>query len=171
MKHLIITIFLLFTATNAVLAQDVDPCNVLSNVLQEADKACVEGKYMDALTWLEKLKNNPNMRDCSEMKKGIVDDKIQKIQKNLAENSDAETLFDIGNNYYMGKGVPQDYQQAMEWYRKAAVQGHAGAQHNLGYCYQYGQGVPKDISRAKEYYRKAVEQGSETAKENLERLK
>jgi len=34
--------------------------------------------------------------------------------------------------YDKGKGVPQDYKQAVEWYRKAADQGDARAQLNLG---------------------------------------
>ena len=36
----------------------------------------------------------------------------------------------------------------MKWYRKAAEQGHAGAQNNLGLMYANGQGVPQDFIRA-----------------------
>ena len=32
----------------------------------------------------------------------------------------------------------------MRWYRKAADQGHADAQHNLSVMYALGQGVPQD---------------------------
>jgi len=34
--------------------------------------------------------------------------------------------------YDKGEGVPQDYQQAVFWYRKAAEAGDTGAQSNLG---------------------------------------
>ena len=40
-----------------------------------------------------------------------------------------------GDKYYNGRGVPQDYAQALSWYRKAAEQGNAHAQNNLGLMY------------------------------------
>jgi TPR repeat protein len=43
--------------------------------------------------------------------------------------------------YESGKGVSQDYKQAVKWYRLAAGQGHAGAQNNLGVMYLKGLGV------------------------------
>ncbi len=36
----------------------------------------------------------------------------------------------------------------MKWYRKAAEQGRANAQHNLGVMYERGQGVPQDYAQA-----------------------
>jgi TPR repeat protein len=44
--------------------------------------------------------------------------------------------------------VPQDYAQAVAWYRKAADQGFAPAQYNLGLYYYDGQGVPQDYAEA-----------------------
>ena len=41
-----------------------------------------------------------------------------------------------------------DESQAVEWYKKAALQGHAQAQFNLGLMYESGAGVPKDGVRA-----------------------
>jgi TPR repeat protein len=46
--------------------------------------------------------------------------------------------------YYRGKGVRQDYAEAMWWYRLAAEKGDAEAQCNLGDMYYRGEGVPKD---------------------------
>ena len=65
------------------------------------------------------------------------------------------------------QGVPQDFEEAAEWYRKAAEQGDAQAQFNLGHCYERGQGVPQDFSEAVKWYRKAAEQGHTSAQENL----
>ena len=45
--------------------------------------------------------------------------------------------------YKSGQGVPQDYKEAVVWYRKAAEQGHAAAQNNLGTMYEHDQGVPQ----------------------------
>ena len=44
--------------------------------------------------------------------------------------------------YYQGQGVPQDYAEAVSWYRLAAEQGNATAQSNLGAMYDNGRGVP-----------------------------
>ena len=46
--------------------------------------------------------------------------------------------------YSNGLAVPQDYEQAVAWWRKAADQGDAGAQFNLGFLYAEGRGVPQD---------------------------
>ncbi|WP_304666925.1 tetratricopeptide repeat protein, partial [Neisseria bergeri] len=66
-----------------------------------------------------------------------------------------------------GQGVRQDYAQAVQWYRKAAEQGYAGAQVNLGLMYEQGQGVRQDYAQAVQWYRKAAEQGYAGAQVNL----
>jgi hypothetical protein len=40
----------------------------------------------------------------------------------LAEEGDAESQFRLGVMYETGQGVPQDYAEAVRWYRKAAQQ-------------------------------------------------
>ncbi len=67
--------------------------------------------------------------------------------------------FMLGLSYDLGQGVPQDHSQAAVWYRRAADQGKAYAQHNLGYAYGHGEGVPQDYAQAVAWYRKAAEQG------------
>jgi TPR repeat protein len=42
--------------------------------------------------------------------------------------------------------VPQDYAEAVKWYRKAADQGNAVAQYDLGVMYDKGQGVPQNFA-------------------------
>ena len=69
--------------------------------------------------------------------------------------------------YDNGQGVPQDYAEAMKWYRLAAEQGHAKAQHNLGIMYDNGNGVPQDYAEAVKWYRPAAEQGQVDAQNNL----
>ena len=48
-----------------------------------------------------------------------------------------------------------NYKKAIEWYEKAAEQGHADAQYNLGGI--YGQGVDVNYKKAM-VYEKAAEQ-------------
>ena len=40
-----------------------------------------------------------------------------------------------------GAGVPQNYAEALNWYRKAAEQGDAVAQHSLGEMYEWGRSI------------------------------
>ena len=61
--------------------------------------------------------------------------------------------------------MPQDYGQAVEWYRKAAEQGEVWAQTNLGWCYRNGQGVPQDYEQAVQWYKMAAAQGNNEAEE------
>jgi TPR repeat protein len=50
--------------------------------------------------------------------------------------------------YVDGKGVVQDYAEAVKWYRLAAAQGYADAQFNLGLMYGDGLGVLKNYKKA-----------------------
>jgi hypothetical protein len=50
--------------------------------------------------------------------------------------------------YAHGQGLPQDYNEAVLWYRKAAERGYPVAQNNLGVLYANGQGVPQDYVQA-----------------------
>ncbi len=66
-------------------------------------------------------------------------------------NADAEKL--IGVMYAMGLGVEQDYQRAFDWYLRAAMKGHPGAQTGVAWYYEVGIGVPApDLVRAYMWY-------------------
>ena len=69
--------------------------------------------------------------------------------------------------YSKGKGVPQDYAEAVKWLRKAADQGVADAQFNLGLLYLGGDGVNQNYAEAAKWCRKAAEQGDVDAQFNL----
>ena len=47
--------------------------------------------------------------------------------------------------YRKGDGVPQDNEEAVEWYRLAAEQRYAAGQVNLRVVYEHGLGVPQDF--------------------------
>lgn len=85
-----------------------------------------------------------------------------------AEPSDPWTQNNLGDLYYDGRGgFSVDYQQAAQWYRKAAEQGSIAGQCNLGFMYANGYGVTKDYQQAVYWYRKAAEQGSTDGQNNL----
>lgn len=82
-----------------------------------------------------------------------------------AGNPDAQHL--LGLMYYMGRGVPRDYKQALAWHRKAALQGKADAQYVVGAMYYTGNSVPQDQNTAVSWFRKAAEQGHAEAQHAL----
>ncbi len=60
-----------------------------------------------------------------------------------------------------------DHNEAARLYRRAAEQGHAGAQYMLGFMYANGEGVPQNYAEAEEWYWKAAEQGDANAQYEL----
>ena len=56
----------------------------------------------------------------------------------------AAAQHNLGFMYAKGRGVIEDADEAVRWYRLAAAQGVASTQHNLGVVYNNGDGVSKD---------------------------
>ncbi|MCB2014762.1 MAG: SPOR domain-containing protein [Sphingobium sp.] len=54
------------------------------------------------------------------------------IWKPLADAGDADALFNLGQAYKLGRGVPTDINRALDLYRKATEKGHAQAEDNYG---------------------------------------
>ncbi len=84
-----------------------------------------------------------------------------------AENGDAMAQHDLALAYLNGRGVPQNYQIAAEWFEKAAEAGLERAQFNLAVLHENALGVPEDIERAFKLYGAAAEQGFGPAQHNL----
>ena len=73
----------------------------------------------------------------------------------------------LGTMYNSGRGVTQNHQEAVKWYRLAADQGDALAQCNLAHMYKRGEGVTKNPTEAVKWYRLAADQGHADAQRNL----
>ena len=87
--------------------------------------------------------------------------------KALAEAGDAGAQASLGYLYYAGEGVPRDYERAVFWYGKAAVQGNRDAQYNLAVAYAFGEGVAPDLAEAALWYRRAAQQRHTLAQYSL----
>jgi TPR repeat protein len=72
-------------------------------------------------------------------------------------NADAEAQ--VGNCYFTGRGVGQDYRMAAKWYRRAADHNHYEAMKSLGYMLLNGLGVEKDMPAARYWTEKAAKEG------------
>ena len=73
----------------------------------------------------------------------------------------------LGWMHHEGKGVEQNYAEALNWYRKAADQGFVFAQNQLGWMHKNGQGVKQNYAEALTWYRKAAGRGHATSQNNL----
>lgn len=113
-----------------------------------------------------------------------------KLLEKTAKEGDVRAQFEIGNAYFKGNGVGQDYETAAEWYLKAMDQEHedakkmfyqfyskelekrakdgdAEAQFRIGNCYLLGGQVDRNIDKAAEWLLKSMLQGHEEAKEKF----
>jgi uncharacterized protein len=77
--------------------------------------------------------------------------------KSEAEHGNAGSQFWLGVAYESGKGVQQDYKEALRWLAKSAKQGNADAQNMMGVMFEDGEGVPINYARAARWYRAACE--------------
>ena len=89
-------------------------------------------------------------RDLMEAKK--YGEAMQQLQPAARSgNAEAEEL--IGVMYAMGLGVIRNDKRAFEWYLRAAMKGHPGAQSGVGWYYEVGRGMPAaDLVRAYMWY-------------------
>jgi uncharacterized protein len=76
-----------------------------------------------------------------------------------ASNGESDAQQNLGGLYEEGKGVVQDYSEALRFYRLAADAGNARAQYSLGTMYLSGSGVPKNDIEAEKWIRLAADQG------------
>lgn len=64
----------------------------------------------------------------------------------------------LGNAYFLGEGVEQDFQEAIKWWEKAAIKrpgkttGNTDALYHLGMAYKNGHGVNRDMEKAIQYF-------------------
>ena len=80
---------------------------------------------------------------------------------------DKKTIIDIGNCYFYGRGVKQNFEKAVELYQSAVNNLDAEAMNNLGECYYNGLGTKQTFKKAVQLFKKAVELGNSDAMNNL----
>lgn len=65
--------------------------------------------------------------------------------------------------FFQGKGVTQDYPQAIKLFRKSSADGNCDAKYYLGLIYSKGLGVKADPSQAQKWFQEAALNGSSEA--------
>jgi TPR repeat protein len=86
-----------------------------------------------------------------------------------ADAGSAAGMRHLGQSYMLGRGVPLELEQAVDWYKKAAsaAAGDAVAARLVGECYQGGIGVKADGKLAFEWFKKGAEGGDSSVMNTL----
>lgn len=89
----------------------------------------------------------------------------------LANSGNSLAQYRLGVLYYNGQGVPEDEQQAIYWWKKAAAQGYTEAMFQLGSAYLFGAQtaklVPDPDREAAMWYFQAASAGHAEAQYHL----
>ncbi len=96
---------------------------------------------------------------------GVVIDKEKgfRLLKKAADSGIAEAQSAVGDMYFKGYYVEQDYEKAYKWYILAADQEYPLAMLILGGMYDNGYYVQKDMKKAIEYYKRSADKGNAIA--------
>jgi TPR repeat protein len=88
-----------------------------------------------------------------------------------AYRGDAHAQAILGFMYANGRGVPQSYDVAVDWYLRSAEQGDPDGQHLLGLMYDKGFGVNADVVLAYKWLNLAAAHAPWPNRENFLRLR
>ena len=78
------------------------------------------------------------------------------MYSSLAEQGSVYAQSNLGYMYDTGRGTPQDYAEALKWYRLAAKRRDVNAQINLGFMYGKGHAVLQDHIEAHKWFNLAA---------------
>ena len=84
-----------------------------------------------------------------------------------AEQGDPFAQFNLGIMYELGDSIPQNYSEAVRWYRAAAQLGNDPAMYNLAIKLEDGIGVQENDVEAALWYRISAEHGYIDSQYNL----
>ncbi len=112
--------------------------------------------------------------DTSEFKKAVAAERKGDYQRAhytfsiLAGQGDPQAQHALGRLYEHGHGVQANAQTALQWYRRAADQGHADSEYRLAVAYAYGLGgYRQDNREAVIWLQRATEHGHGKARKML----
>lgn len=104
-------------------------------------------------------------------------DKAVEGYTRAAKLGHAGAFYWLGNCFEYGCGVAQDNDQALSYYREAALKALEFAENNLsdalyfvGRCYETGCGLVRDINQAILWYKRSADLGYDEAEKALRRL-
>lgn len=111
-----------------------------------------------ALGWTVTQETSQKSDDSSETTVGSTVSLIEDLFRR-AQNGDNDASFNLGERFFYGRGVKQDYTKAVKWYALSSDRGDCSSQKKLADCYYLGQGTEQNITMAAMRYEQAAEQG------------
>jgi TPR repeat protein len=88
-----------------------------------------------------------------------------------AAGNQPQALFALANAYELGRGVLRDPKMAFDFFRRAAIAGHAEAENALGTFHLHGaHGLKEDPDEAAKWFRRAASRNNPAAAFNLATL-
>lgn len=112
--------------------------------IEAAKKALMDQALRDMFR-IDALLSNPETRQSE----------LKKMEQNAAKGNLIAQNF-LGSYYEQGKYEPQNYAEAMRWYKLAAAQGSKFAQRRIGLMYENGNGVAQNYREAAQWYKLAA---------------
>lgn len=84
---------------------------------------------------------------------------IIKLYEDAINNNNYKAMYLLGDKYYSGYKIEQDYDLAMFYFRMAARFNYGRAEFNIGKMYEDGLGIIKNYEKAIEWYKLASTHG------------
>ncbi|GBC25531.2 kinase-like domain-containing protein [Rhizophagus irregularis DAOM 181602=DAOM 197198] len=128
----------------------------LGNTGGTANRNQIKAKYYKAYYISKEFVESPPNKDK------IVAELFKEVADNEA-NEFPEAKVRYGDCLYHGKGVDQNFSEALKYFEKAAEDGFKIAMYNVGDMYYNGVGCTKDIEKAKYYMKLAAYNNYESA--------
>jgi TPR repeat protein len=125
-----------------------------------------------ARDWLVKAKEQGHAEACYHLAwfpnaqgvSSIDDAEYMNLLIEAGERGSVEAQRDLGASFATGDWIGgKDEAKAVEWYTKAAEQGHALSQYDLGFMLLLGEGTAQDTLKGMEWLNQAGEQGNLSA--------
>ena len=115
------------------------------------EKEAFESKNKDAYYFLGCVYKNNVIIAFRDNKKALT------YLEKAIECGSSLSLYELGEMYYKGNGVPQSYEEAIKYFKKAADNNHVVAQFILGEIYYDGEAVNQSYAEAAKWYQKAAD--------------
>jgi uncharacterized protein len=77
-----------------------------------------------------------------------------------AADESAQAAFNLGQCYYGAQGTEQDCAKAIEWWERAATNGHGRAAAAAAMAYHTGEGISRDAKKARKLAERAAQLGN-----------
>ncbi len=125
--------------------------------LQAAERGDTEAQYIVGGMYFKGIGTERNLKEAFKWlykaaEKGKSTPQSQKI---------------LGQEFLVGRVVPKNYSQSVQWYKMASENGDHDAQNELAFLYYVGRGVEQDFKKAFQWFEKAARGGLVIAQYNV----